>query len=147
MNYIYLGVGDLYLPSVAAAVHLKKIDEYLPPDSAKLFTIECFRHGEKCDEGALHYIDSDEHGNKVFVSCAKGQLDVFVRAVQSLLGVYRIPVKDIKVIPCEPENPQAVGICKALRSLGLWQAESALASKLAYNCFSSLVKKVERPTD
>jgi hypothetical protein len=147
MNYIYLGVGDLYLPSVAAAVHLSRLDVNSPPDMNELLAVEHFRHGEKEDEGELYYVANDEQGNKVFVTCAKGQPDVFVRAVQSLLGVYHISIKEVKVIPCEPENTQVIGICKALRLVGLSKAEKTLAGKLAGNCLPDLAKKVERQAE
>lgn len=147
MNYIYMGVGDFYLPSVAAAIHLNRLDINTPPDLGELFTQEHFRHGEKEDEGELYYVADDQDGNKVFVMCAKGQPDVFVRAVQSLLGVYRISIKEVKVIPCEPENAQVVGICKVLRMAGLTTVEKKIAGKLACNCFSDLVKKTERPVE
>lgn len=147
MNYIYLGVGDLYLPSVAAAIHLNRLDVNSSPDLDEIFTVEHFRPGEKEDEGELYYVADDHDGNKVFVTCAKGQPDVFVRAVQSLLGAYRISIKEVKVIPCEAENSQVIGICKALRAVGLTKAERILAGKLAINCFHDLEKKVERSAE
>ncbi|MBS4030730.1 MAG: DUF3189 family protein [Clostridiales bacterium] len=147
MNYVYLGVGDLYLPAVAAAIHLNRLDINVPPDLDELLEVEHFRHSEKDDEGELYYIGNDEQGNKVFVTCVKGQTDVIVRVVQSLLGIYRISIKEVKVIPCEPENPQVIGICKALRMAGLTKAEKKIAGKLAGNCFADLIQKAERPTE
>jgi hypothetical protein len=140
MNYFYIGLGDLYLPAVAAALHLGQLDAAVIPSKKDLNALRFFREGEKKDDGDLYFAGVDKSGNNVYVTCVKAQPEVVERAVTSLLGIYNIDPKEIKLRQCLPENPQVVYISKALGLLGAKGTQKMLACRLAYNRYQDLVK-------
>ena len=140
MNYFYLGLGDLYLPAVAAALHLGQLDAAVAPSKKNLCCLRNFRNGEKKDYGELYLAGVDESGNKVYVSCVKAQPEVVERAVTSLMGIYNIDPNELKIRQCLPENPQVVLLGKALGRLRIKGPQAWLACRLAYNRFDDLVE-------
>lgn len=142
MKYFYLGLLDLYLPAVAAAIHFGRMEDKTPPSQAKLETIKYFRRGYKEEDGRLFFAGTDSAGDNVYLLCVKVQPEVVARSVESLLGLYHLPVREIKVVPCLPENPQLVGWGRILSWCGLHRLEKDLACRMVRNCFRSLAQAV-----
>ncbi len=139
MNYLYMGQGDLFLPAVAASLHLGRLDAGTIPGKRDLTSLEHFRAGEK-EDGKLYCLGEDEQKNKVYITCVESHADVVERAVTSLLAAYRIDQKEVSVRPCLPENPQVVTISRFLGKLRLQEAQKSMACRLAQNRFSDLAK-------
>lgn len=138
MIYLYLGQNDLCLPATAAAIHLGLVEKQTKPKAKELRKLPLFRAVTKDDDGKLHFVGEDKKGNKVYITSVKGHPDVFVRGVHSLLGVYRLSLREIVVTPCVPENPQIGLLCTMMASLGLQDAAAELGSRVARNRFSEL---------
>jgi hypothetical protein len=136
MNYIYLGLGDLYLPAVAAAIHLGRLRDGLPEQ--EFMEIPHFRHGKSEDNGLLHHAGKDEDGNHIWLACVNAQPEMIRRAVMSLLAIYGRDMTEVQVRPCVPENPQVTGICSLLNRLGLTGLEKRVARRLAKNRYSDM---------
>lgn len=143
MIIIYLGVMDLYLPATTAAIHLGDFNEASPPTKEKLRNLEYFRVVKKEDDGKLYQAGTDKQGNRVFIVSVKGHPDVLVRAVQSLLAIYKISPHEVRVIPCVPENPQVASICRVLSLLGLVNTANWLGLRLVNNRYPDLAKLSE----
>ncbi|MBS4023031.1 MAG: DUF3189 family protein [Dethiobacter sp.] len=139
MNYIYLGLGDLYLPAVAAALHLGRLDAKEVPNLEALLALHHFRDGKK-DDGKLYCVGEDQTKNKVYITCAKAQPDVVERAIMSLLTIYSINAREVQVRPCLPENPQVVTLKRLFGKTGLKKQQLRLACRFAQNRFTDLVK-------
>ncbi len=136
MNYIYLGLGSLYLPAVAAAIHLGFCKEGL--SQQELEKLPHFRHGKNEDNGVLHFAGEDNDGNSVFVACVNAQPELIRRAVMSLLGIYGREMTEVQVRPCLPENPQIAAICGLMHRLGLAGLEKRMARRLARNRYCDM---------
>jgi hypothetical protein len=146
MNYLYLGVSDLYLPAITAAVHLGQLDSRTPPAKDVLLRLPYYHAAGKEDDGKLTHAGEDSQGNQVYVTCVKGHPDVIIRAVGSLLGIYQISLKEVKVIACVPENPQVALICSLLTKAGLKSVADWLGFKLIRNRYADMVKLSAKPT-
>jgi hypothetical protein len=137
MIYIYLGQADLYLPVTAAAFHLKLLDKSEHPNKA-LSELPLFRPARSEDDGKLHHLGNDKNGEAVYVISVKNHPDIFVRAVQSLLGIYELSLREAVVIPCVPENPQVSLICNILARIGLHSIANNLGTRLSHNRHTDL---------
>ena len=142
MNYLYLGFADLYLPAVAAALHLQQLDAATVPAAAKLASLPYFRRAAREEDGKLFLAGSDSAGHMVFLLSVKTQPEVVARAVESLLGLYRLPLHEAKVVSCLPGNPQQAMWGRMLSKFGLNGLEKELACRMARNCFKDLVRAV-----
>lgn len=142
MNYLYLGYADLYLPAVAAALHLEQLDAATAPAAAELASLPYFRPAASEEDGKLFLAGSDSVGHQVYLLCVKTQPEVVARAVESLLGLYRLPLRETKIVPCLPENPQPAMWGRVLFSCGLHRLQKELACRMARNCFKDLVRAV-----
>lgn len=142
MNILYLGLADLYLPAAAAALHLGNLDGSTVPSPAVLLSVPHFRSAAREEDGILFPAGSDEAGGNVYLLCVRTQPEVVVRAVESLLGQYHLPLHEAKVIPCLPDNPQAAMWGRILSGLGLRRLERALACRMVRNCFGGLLRAV-----
>lgn len=140
MNYIYLGISDLYLPATVAAIHLGILNETRRPRLRELKMIRHFRNAEKEDDGKLFPAGEDQAGDKVYVACVKAHPEVFHRGIQSLLGIYQISQQEFQVIPCLPENQEVSTLLKALKTAGLPQLTDIVAYRLVKNRFADLHK-------
>jgi hypothetical protein len=138
MNYLYLGLGDLYLPAVASALHLGMLSSNKRPEYQELDALPYFTRGESVDDGKLFLLGKDQAGNSVYILCVKDSPDVVERAIQSLLHIYGIT--EMIVLTCRPENSQVVKLGRILKRLGLLGIERRLAFKLAVNNFPELIK-------
>ncbi|NLZ93586.1 MAG: DUF3189 family protein, partial [Firmicutes bacterium] len=85
MNYIYLGLADLYLPAAAAAVHLQKVSGNDLPTCQELLSCPYFRAANKEDDGRLYLVGRTENGDNIYVTAVREHLEIFLRAVGSLL--------------------------------------------------------------
>lgn len=140
MNYLYLGLSDLYLPATAAAMHIESL-EMLPPRK-QLLAQKYFRPIQRDDEGKLFFAGKDARGNGVYIACISEHPEVFVRGVQSLLGVCHLPLTSMQVVPCVLENPQVGTICRLLRRLGLQHIANRIGLRVVHNRQSELVQHI-----
>jgi len=139
MNYIYIGLRDLYLPAVAAALHLGRLSNTSAPTKEDILSLQHFRAGNEEDDGEMHYMGQDSSGHHVYVMCVKSHLYVIEQAINSLLSVYSVPLHEVQIRTCLPENPQVVGICSILTWLGLDDVRDQVALRLIRNRFPGLV--------
>jgi hypothetical protein len=142
VNYLYLGLADLYLPAAAAGIHLGRLDSTKPPAAADLLTLPHFRRASRDEDGRLFPVGSDYAGNMVYLLCVRVHPEVVVRSVESLLGLYGLPLHAAKVVPCLPENPQAPLWGRVLSGLGLHGLEQKFACLLVRNCFGNMLRTV-----
>jgi hypothetical protein len=142
MNYLYLGYASLHLPAVAAALHLEQLDAATVPGAEELVSLPYFRQAAKEEDGRLFSAGSDSNGHQVYLLCVKAQPEVVARAVESLLGLYRLPLQEAKIVPCLPYNPQPAIWGRILFRCGLHGLEKELAGRMARNCFKDLVRTV-----
>jgi len=137
MNYIYLGLSNLYLPALSAAMHQGLLKE-APPGME--LQIPHFRHGCSDDDGRLYFAGEDADGSSIWVACVRAQPHVVSRAVMSLLAICGSDLTEFQVRPCLPENPQVTVICSFLNRFGLLGLERRLARRLALNRYNELQK-------
>ena len=142
MNYLYLGLADLYLPAVAAGIHLGRLDSAKSPAAAELVTLPHFRRASSNEDGRLFPVGSDDAGNMVYLLSVRAHPEVIVRSVESLLGLYGLRLHAAKAVPCLPENPQVPLWGRFLSGLGLHGLEQKFACLLVRNCFKDLVRAV-----
>jgi hypothetical protein len=142
MNYLYLGYASLHLPAVAAALHLEQLDAAVVPAAAKLASLPYFRQAAREEDGRLFAVGSDSNGHQIYLLCVKTQPEVVARAVESLLGLYRLPLREAKIVPCLPDNPQPAIWGRILFRCGLHGLEKELAGRMARNSFKNLVRTV-----
>ena len=138
MKTLYLGVGDLYLPAAAAALHLEILDRGKDPQFSELQNIPNFRPVHKEDDGKLYFMGTDRKGKEVYIACVKAQPDVIIQGVESLLGIYQISQQELRVIPCIPENPQIALLNRLLTAVRLQDTAMRLAGRVVRNRFSDL---------
>jgi hypothetical protein len=139
MNYIYLGLGDLYLPAVAAALHLNRLEKDSIPSDKRISDLPHFRSNNGDEEGKLFHIGTDSDNNNVYVMAVNAQPELIQRAVTSLIGIYEMDINTIQVRPCLPENPQVGNLFNILNSLGIKILEQRLACRMIKNRFDDLV--------
>lgn len=144
MNFIYLGLANLYLPAAAAAIHLQQIGDNAVPSRQELLSNQYFRAVRREDEGQLHWVGQTETGDDIYVTSIQEHPEIFERAVRSLLSAYQLKVQEIKVITCVPENPQIGRWCSALDKLGLTNTANWLGICLTHNRFSDLKRIVQK---
>ncbi|NLZ39533.1 MAG: DUF3189 family protein [Firmicutes bacterium] len=137
MNYIYLGLADLYLPAAAAAIHLQKIKGDSIPTYQELLSCPGFRVMDKEDDGRLIWIGQAGNGDNVYIAAVKEHPEIFMRAAVSLLAAYHA-MEEVKVIPCMPENPQIGYWCCRLKKLGLVDLANRLGALLVRNRFGEI---------
>lgn len=142
MNYLYLGFADLYLPAVAAALHLGRLDAATVPAAADLASLPYFRRASGEEDGVLFPAGSDSAGHQVYLLCVKAQPEVVARAVESLLGLYNLALHEAKIVPCLPENPQPAMWGSIFSGLGLYGLEKGLACRMARNSYRRLAQAV-----
>lgn len=140
MKYLYLGLGDLYLPAVASALHLGLLSSDKRPNYQELGGLPNFMPGKNVDDGKLFFSGKDQAGHSVYILCVKDSPDVVERAIQSFLGIYSKARDEITILTCCPENSQVVKLGRMLKRLGLLGIERRLACKLAVNRFPELVR-------
>lgn len=138
MNIIFVGLGDLYLPAVAAALRLGRLEGKKLPTQRELASLCLFRHGTKEDEGRLLFAGKDSGGNNIYLLCVNRHPDVVVRAMQSLAGIYSLSLHEVLVVPCLPENLQLSTWSHLLGLLGLQHLRNWLGYKLARNNFQRI---------
>lgn len=142
MRYVYIGVSDLYLPTAAAAIHLGQLNRASAPAKEQLRKLSYFRTVSKEDDGKLFLVGEDKNGDEVYIASVKGHPDVVARAVQSLLGLYQISLKEVQVIPCIPDNPQISAVCSLFKRLGLKGLADYLGYRLVNNRFGEILKSI-----
>jgi len=135
MNYLYLGLGDLYLPAAAAAVHLQRRF----PTEEELLQLPYFRPACPAEEGRLHLAGRDMFGHKVYLTFVSEHPDLFVRSLNSLLAVFALPGDTMQVIPVLPDDPRVRTLCRLLVRLGLPAAANKLGLRLVRNHKSDLL--------
>ena len=135
MNYLYLGLGDLYLPAAAAAIHLQR----KMPGEEELLQLPYFRPACPADEGRLYLAGRDMFGHNVYLTFVSEHPDIFVRGIQSLLGILKLPRDAMQVIPVLLENPRVGTLCRLLQKLGLPAAANYLGLRLVRNRKSDLL--------
>jgi len=136
VKYLYLGLLDLYLPAVAAAIHLGQLEGKKHPGQDELDAIEYFRRGSQDEDGRIFFVGTDSAGDNVYILSVKVQPEVVIRAVESMLGLYGLLPREIKVVPCLLENPQLSRWGKLFSRLGLRKQERALARLVLRSRFS-----------
>ncbi|HHX75682.1 MAG TPA: DUF3189 family protein [Firmicutes bacterium] len=129
MNYLYLGLDDLYLPAAAAAIHL----QHKFPTEEELLQLPYFSPARPADEGRLLLAGRDAEGRKVYLAFVSGHPDIFVRGLQSLLGIFKLPREAMQVIPVLPQNPRVGSLCRLLVRMGLPAAANSLGLRLVHN--------------
>ena len=139
MNYLYLGVRDLYLPATAAYMHLKAKTR---PEEQELLALPYFRPARKADEGRLYRFGRDANNHTVYIACVPDHPDVFIKGVQSLLTIYGLSPSQIKVVPCLLENLQLAGIFRLLTKIGLGSIADNLGSRVVFNRLDDLARLV-----
>jgi len=144
VKYLYLGLLDLYLPAVAAAIHLGQLEGKKHPGQEELDAIEYFRRGSQDEDGRIFFVGTDSAGDNVYILSVKVQPEVVIRAVESMLGLYGLLPREIKVVPCLLENTQLAGWGKLLSRLGLGRQERGLARRVVRSHFGGLIQSVER---
>ena len=140
MKYLYLGLNDFYLSSAAAAMHLELVP--VPPDYGKLREIKHFRPFCRCDEGMFLRMGTDKRGNEVYLAAVSAHPEIFVCGLNSLLAARGIPPAEIKIILCQPENPQIGRIVSLLNKLGLRAAADRLGAGMVRNRLSDLKRLI-----
>src|SRR5690554_2912722 len=131
MNYLFLGLRDLYLPSTAAYMHLKALKS--PPSHQELLALPYYRCAQKEDEGRLYRIGEDAHHHTIYISCVGNHPDVFIKGIHSLLSVCQLPLDEVRVVPCLLENLQIATFYRILSKLGLTTTAGKLGLKVALN--------------
>lgn len=139
MNYLYLGLGDLYLPAVAAAIHLEKLPSDRVPDVKMLARLPHFVAGDKDNQGVFHPLGKDSDGNEVFITQVGVQPELVWRAIMSLVHILGSDPDTLQVRLCVPENPQVAGVLALLGRLGLSPIRDYAAIRLVKNRYRDLV--------
>ena len=137
--YLYLGLNDFYLPSAAAAMHLELVPV---PDYGKLREIKHFRPFCRCDEGMFLRMGTDKRGNEVYLAAVSAHPEIFVRGLNSLLAACGIPPAEVKIILCQPENPQIGRIVSLLNRMGLRAAADRLGAAMVRIRLSDLKRLI-----
>ncbi|MCR3921064.1 MAG: DUF3189 family protein [Firmicutes bacterium] len=138
MNYLYLGLADLYLPATMAAIHLHTLASDVAPAHQQLLALPFYRAVCKNDEGTLYRVGETEAGDGVYIASVKEHAEIFLRGVDSLLGVYKMPRHAVKVVPCLLENPQVGHLCSLLGHIGLHHFADLVGTRLVHNRFYDL---------
>lgn len=139
MNYVYLGLGDLYLPAVAAAIHLGRLPADKIPGAKELAGLPYFMAGEKETQGVFHPVGRDADGNNVFISQVSAEPELVWHSIMSLVHVLGADPDTVQVRLCIPENPQVSALLAILGRLGLKRLRDYAALRLARNRYRDLL--------
>lgn len=88
MIYIYNDFGGTHTTAMAAAYHLKKLDETREPSKEEILGLHLFNKLVYQDRGKFYFHGVDEDGNKVY-TVGKGRSKVLIPGIHHLLEMLR----------------------------------------------------------
>ncbi|NOV02693.1 DUF3189 family protein [Paenibacillus planticolens] len=86
MIYIYNDFGGTHTTSLAAAYHLKKLDETREPSKSDILNTHNFNKLVYKDRGKLYFHGKDEDGNKVY-TMGRGRSKILVPGIFNLIDM------------------------------------------------------------
>ncbi|MDD9271586.1 DUF3189 family protein [Paenibacillus sp. GCM10023248] len=86
MIYIYNDFGGTHTTALAAAYHLKKLDETREPTKKEILNTHNFNKLVYKDRGKLYFHGKDEDGNKVY-TMGRGRSKILVPGIYNLIDM------------------------------------------------------------
>lgn len=102
MIVIYHDVGGTHSTAVAAHIHINTLSPNITPTEEDLLALPTFDSLQKCDQGRLLYIGTDEFGCDVYTVSRQYKKNLVIPAIIDMYNINNGHLKDLYVVDTSP---------------------------------------------
>ncbi|HOV78648.1 MAG TPA: DUF3189 family protein [Bacillota bacterium] len=94
---LYFSNSKFPLAGLAGAIHAGSLPLGREPEASEIWGLQSLNI-ERCDEGKILSLGSDERGNEIYALSVKGERGMTHRLVESFLEIYGIPEDGFRLV-------------------------------------------------
>ncbi len=144
MKIIYHCYGGSHSSILAAAIHVKILPDYRPPEKKEILACPLFDQGSPENHGIIHLIGVDEQGNQVYSMGCRNAFTIINNSLLGIMEIFKLNPQElyfVDTLSCVNNEMRVGGFLS--RQLGITGIGRPLVIKGSQKAFNDLVKLVE----